>query len=134
MPDLEPWANLNDLKARWPALPSDQEGLAQLLLEDATHYIRDAYPSAVEASEHARKRVVCSLAQRSLQSQAADAAPFVGGVEQFQMSAGPFSQSFKPLNPSGDFYLTRQEKAALGINRMRAGSVDLLAGRDNDYR
>jgi hypothetical protein len=35
------------------------------------------------------------------------------GMESVQETSGPFSMTLKPLNPAGDFYLTKAEKSAL---------------------
>jgi hypothetical protein len=41
-------------------------------------------------------------------------------MESVQETTGPFSTTYKPVNPAGDFYLTKQEKVALGSGASRA--------------
>jgi hypothetical protein len=47
------------------------------------------------------------------------------GMESVQQSGGPFSVTMKPLNPAGDFYLTKQERKALGDGAQRAFGVQI---------
>lgn len=130
--DFQPWATLDDIKKRWPELPPDREQQAEVLLEDATQYVLDIAPFTAASPAATRRRIICSVVQRALQSKLAGAEDTTGGLgggfETLQMSAGPYSSTYKPLNPAGDFFLTRQEKLALGIGKQRAGSIDLLEG------
>jgi hypothetical protein len=50
------------------------------------------------------------------------------GMESSQSSTGPFQDTFRPTNPHGDFYLTKQEKLALGGGAQRAFGVNIGAG------
>ena len=45
------------------------------------------------------------------------------GMSTFQATTGPFTSSYTPTNPHGDFYLTKAEKSALGDGRQRAFGV-----------
>lgn len=103
-----PFATLSELKARWPDFPVGADAHATVLLEDASQFILDTVPAAGAASESTRRRIVCAVVRRSMPD-----AGGLDGVESYQESAGPFSQTFKPVNPSGDFYLTKAEKSAL---------------------
>jgi hypothetical protein len=49
------------------------------------------------------------------------------GMESSQSSTGPFQDTFRPTNPHGDFYLTKQEKSALGGGAQRAFGVNIGA-------
>lgn len=104
-----PFATLEELKARWPDFPVGADAHATVLLEDASQFILDTVPAAALATESTRRRIVCAVVRRAIPSQDG-----MEGLESFQESAGPFSHTFKPVNPSGDFYLTKAEKAALG--------------------
>lgn len=66
--------------------------------------------------------VVCAMVART--------APATGmeGVHTLQTSVGPFQDSVRLANPTGDLYLTRGERRTLGISGQRAGSVDLIGG------
>lgn len=119
----EPFADVADLKDRWPDMPAGAEGYAATLLLDASQFIVDTVPTAMEAAENTRRRIVCAVVRRSMQGP-----DHMVGMEQVQQSAGPFQFSHRPVNPHGDFYLTRMEKKALGDGKQRAFEIDLLGG------
>lgn len=108
-----PFATAAELRDRWPDFPPGAETHATVLLEDASQFILDVCPQAADAAEATRRRVVCSVVRRSMEAPGS-------GVEQVQESTGPFSYTERPTNPHGDFYLTRQERRALGEGRQVA--------------
>lgn len=128
MADIDPFpfATVEELKTRWPDFPIGGEAQAEALLADASQFMVDVIPSTADVSPATRSRIVCSVVRRAMQAEGSDFA----GLESAQQGAGPFQATFKPLNPSGDFYLTRNEKLALGWRRQAAFSIDLLEGRD----
>lgn len=105
-----PFATVDELKNRWPDFPVGAEAHAETLLEDASQFILDVCPSSADASESTRRRVVCSVVRRAMQADQDDAT----GLSNMSMTAGSFSMSRSPSNPNGDFFLTKQEKLALG--------------------
>ena len=115
-----PFATLGELKARWPDFPVGADAHATVLLEDASQFILDTVPAAANANEATRRRIVCAVVRRSMPSPGG-----LDGVESYQESAGPFSHTFKPVNPSGDFYLTKAEKTALGAGVQKAFGVQI---------
>lgn len=123
MSDVSPWpfATVEELQLRWPDMPAGAEDHAQVLLEDASQFILDVCPSAALASVNTRRRVVCAVVRRSIEAQSS---PGVG-METFQATSGPFTNSYTPTNPHGDFYLTRSERKALGEGKQKAfgGSI-----------
>lgn len=116
-----PFATVDDLKARWPDMPPGADEHAETLLEDASEFILDVCPSAASARAGTRRRIVCAVVRRSMEAQAS---PGVG-METFQATTGPFTNSYTPANPHGDFYLTRSERKALGEGKQKAfgGSI-----------
>lgn len=122
MPQL-PFATVDDLKARWPAFPAGAESHALTLLEDASDFILEAVPSAASARESTLRRVTCAVVKRAM---LAEDGP--QGAESFTVTTGPFSDTFKPSNPHGDFYLTRAEKQALGWGRQQAWGASVGGG------
>ena len=122
----EPFATVDDLRARWPDMPIGSDATAEVLLLDASQYIMDVCPAAATASDATKRRVVCSIVRRAM---TADQSP-AQGAESYQLGAGPYQETFKPINPHGDLYLTGQEKRVLGCGRPRAFVIDPLAGRD----
>ena len=111
-----PFATLAELKARWPDFPAGADAHATVLLEDASQFILDTVPSAEAANPATRRRIVCAVVKRSMEASTADTA----GFDSVQMGTGPFSYGGKVSNPSGDFYLTKQEKQALGAGAQKA--------------
>ena len=129
MADVEtfPFATVQELKDRWPDFPVGGEDHAETLLEDASQFILDVYPSAVDVSPSTRRRVVCSVVRRAMQSDQAD----MGGMASVSMTAGPYTTQQTAANPTGDFFLTKQEKLALGGGgRQKAYGVQIAGGGD----
>ena len=118
-----PFATVDDLKARWPDMPPGSDEHAAVLLEDASEFILDVCPSAASARAGTRRRIVCAVVRRSMEAQASPSA----GMSTFQATTGPFTNSYTPTNPHGDFYLTRAEKTALGDGRQRAFGVNVAS-------
>src|SRR5690606_29091871 len=96
-------------------------------LRDASAMIRslrrdiDAAAVDDEVLAYEVVRVTCEMVKRSLNRPAA-----FDGVRQLQDTTGPFSIGITPDNPSGDLYLTKNEKRTLGIGSQRAFMVDLI--------
>jgi len=120
-----PFASLDELKARWPDFPAGADAHATVLLEDASQFILDTVPTAEAANPATRRRIVCAVVKRAMEAGTADTA----GFDSVQMGTGPFQYGGKVSNPSGDFYLTKQEKKALGAGAQKAFGVQ-IAGPD----
>jgi hypothetical protein len=118
-----PFATLDDLKARWPDFPAGADAHATVLLEDASQFILDTVPTAGDATvtEATRRRIVCAVVRRAMPIPGAEA-----GYSSIQQAAGPFSQTVTPVNPSGDFYLTKLERRALGNGTVKAFGADVV--------
>lgn len=115
-----PFATLDELKQRWPDFPVGADAHATVLLEDASQFILDTVPTAGLAAEATRRRIVCAVVRRAMPD-----ASGMDGMESIQQTTGPFSATFKPVNPNGDFYLTKQEQKALGAGLQRAFGVSI---------
>ena len=118
-----PFATLQELKARWPDFPPGAEAHAEVLLEDASQFILDTVSSAADADPKTRRRIVCAVVRRAMPSSSDDV-----GYSSIQQTTGPFSQTVTPVNPSGDFYLTKQERKALGDGAQKAFGVSIAGG------
>lgn len=132
MPDVEPFpfADVDDLKMRWPGLPAGAEERAEVLLEDASQFILDVAPQAVDAPAATRRRVVCAVVRRFMESEDREH----HGLTQFQISAGPYQQGGTLHNPDGGFYLRADEKKALGVGRQKAHNIDVSGLDDRPQR
>lgn len=115
-----PFASLDELKQRWPDFPVGADAHATVLLEDASQFILDTVPSAGLAVPATRRRIVCAVVRRAMPD-----ADGMDGMESVQQTGGPFSVTMKPVNPAGDFYLTKQERKALGDGAQRAFGVQI---------
>jgi hypothetical protein len=122
-----PFATLGELKDRWPDFPLGADSYATTQLEDASQFILDTVPSAATAAASTRRRIVCAVVRRSMPSTEA-------GMESVQETSGPFSLTMKPVNPNGDFYLTKQEKLALGSGATRAFGVQIAGSCEIQHR
>ena len=116
-----PFASLEEFKQRWPDFPAGADAHATILLEDASQFILDTVPAAEAANPATRRRIVCAVVRRSMSAEAAETA----GFDTFQTGTGPFNFGGKVSNPSGDFYLTKQEKQALGAGKQQAFGVQI---------
>lgn len=121
MAALEPFATCSDLEARYRPLLAGEQARASALLADASGFLRCELAShgiaidpADELQASALRIVCCSMARRAIAS-AAD-----GDYKQVSVTTGPFSQSRSMANPSGDLYLTRQERQVLGLPKQAA--------------
>lgn len=121
MPDeFKSFAAYGDIEKRWHALTEPERETASTLLEDATQIIMDTCPRWPQASERTRRAITCAMVIRKMLVDDDHL-----GVTNTQQTAGSFSESFTYSNPMGDLYLTRTEKARLGVGVQRAYHLDM---------
>jgi len=118
--DFKAFATYGDIEKRWHTLTAPERQTATTLLDDATQIIMDTCPRWADASERTLKAVVCAMVIRKMLVDDDHL-----GVTNAQQTAGSFSESFTYSNPMGDLYLTRAEKARLGVGMQRAYHVDM---------
>lgn len=107
------YATYTDIEARWRPLGPDERERATTLLDDAAAMLSslvDVDPQD-ETQAYLLKFVSCSMVIRSMVAAASDAF----GITQMQATMGPFAQTAHYANPTGDLYLTGQERGLLGI-------------------
>lgn len=117
--------NVSDLELRWKPLSEDEKVRASVLIEDAEALISALGANLDEVSLSVLIPIVCSVVKRAMPDQGDGSA-----IESLQKSAGPFSETFKFANPSGDMYLTKLEKRQLGISQQRIGMIAPRIGGD----
>lgn len=122
------FASVYDLEQRWCDLTSAEEAQAAVLLEDATAYLMALVPVDMGNDEQLGllKVVCCNMVKRAMTS----AAGGVFGIEDATATMGPFSQRVEYANPTGDMYVTKAERAMLGIGGTKFGSIRA----NTDYR
>lgn len=121
------FATVSDLQARWPDMPPGSHEHAATLLEDASQFMVDVVPSTVDARPGTRRRIVCAVVRRAMEAPSE-------GMSQMSFVTGPFNVSQSPANPHGDFYLTRNEKRALGDGQQKAFSLSVGGSEVIEHR
>lgn len=116
---MTPFATVDDYEARYGE--AEDPDRISVLLGDASAFI-EFQPGFVlnpdsEVQALALTIVTCSIVHRS-QSAGAWA-----GLSNVSQGGDGYTASATVYNPSGDFYLTKQEKRLLGVGTGRIGSV-----------
>lgn len=111
-------------------MPPGADAYAETLLEDASQFILDVCPSAAHASESTRRRVVCAVVKRRMDSEQSDLA----GLSSASVTTGPFGETRSPANPDGDFFLKKSERQSLGDGKQKAFGVQIAPTRAVDHR
>lgn len=124
------FATLDDLRDRLS--PEDLRVVdaaparAQVLLEDASDLIRHRCAGWEGAPEPVRAAVVCRVVARALRQRPAGVA---GDASQVTQTTGPFTMSTSWSTPSGDLFLTRQDRDDInGATASFFGVADTLFG------
>ena len=115
------FATVADLEARWRSLTEAEEAQASVLLDDAAAYLQALVEVDTDDEVQAAnlKMVSCNMVKRAMSSSASDAF----GVTNATATMGPFSQQVAYANPSGDMYVSKSERAILGIGTATIGSI-----------
>lgn len=115
------FATVADLEARWRSLTEAEEAQASVLLDDAAAYLQALVEVDPDDEIQAAnlKMVSCNMVKRAMSSSASDAF----GVTNATATMGPFSQQVAYANPSGDMYVSKSERAILGIGTATIGSI-----------
>lgn len=120
-----PFAMVTDLETRWRRLNEIERPRAESALLDASAMMAKAmrdsgvdYENADELLQASLVAVCCSVVRRSMSSPSD-----MPALTQYSQGAIGMTESMSFANPSGDFYLTKQEKRQLGITRTTIGSI-----------
>lgn len=129
---MEPFASLSDVLSR--AKPSEKAALstpegierATWLLEDASDLIRYRCPGWKTAPVNVLKLVVARVVLRAMRQRPAGVADDASSATQ---TTGPFSMSTSWASPSGDVFLTKQDRDDInGATSAFFGCADTLFG------
>ena len=117
---MEPFATVEDYEARCGEAEDPER--VKTLLGDASAFIASqpgfSRDEADEVKEANLVRVTCAVVDRAL------SAGDLAGFQSVSQGAGGQTASVSVYNPSGDFYLTKAERRALGIGGGRIGFTD----------
>lgn len=125
------FAEVSDIEERWHALTPDEQSRAEVLINDASAMLTQLVSVDEDDDEQAEmlKIVCCNMVIRAMSATEGDSY----GVSNASMTAGPYTQSWTYINPSGDMYLTKMEKRLLGISTSYIGTIrPMMAGEHDD--
>ena len=123
-----PFATLEDLHARLPVEDSTTitDARVKILLQDATDLIIYRCPGWKNAPKTVLTAVTCRVVSRAIRQRPAGVA---GDATQLTQTTGPFSLSTSWSTPSGDLFLTKQDRDDInGVSASFFGSADTLFG------
>lgn len=117
------YATVADLEARLGRpLTEDERAQASALLDDAAAMLTTLV-GVIDSEDMVQaanlKTVSCAMVARAILSGANGAY----GVTDSTATMGPFSQRLAFSNPTGDLYVSKAERALLGIGRAVVGSL-----------
>lgn len=123
-----PFATLEDLRARLPVEDSTMiaDARVKILLQDATDLIIYRCPGWKNAPKTVLTAVTCRVVSRAIRQRPAGVA---GDATQLTQTTGPFSLSTSWTTPSGDLFLTKQDRDDInGATTSFFNSADTLFG------
>lgn len=131
---MEAFAEVSDLEDRWRPLSPDEQTRAKVLLMDASALLSAEFercgrdPDLVSA--HLKRQVSCYMVRRVMASGTG------ADLSQVGVTAGVFSEQRTFANPSGNLYVSADERRLLGIpkRRMRIESIGPWRGGGADDR
>lgn len=122
---MNAYAEISDLESRWKTLNADEQKKAEALLLDASYHLkalleknRGADFEIDDVLAHNLKVVTCNIVMRSMTTR-----PDFFGVSQMSITADVYSQSFTPINSTGDMRLTDEEEKLLGLKSAKVGFI-----------
>lgn len=112
----------SDVESRWRKLSDEERHRCDALIPDALDKIRCA--AVGEPDEATVRRICCAMVIRAVSAGTSDTL----GVTQTSWTASPYGGSQTFSQPSGDLYLTAQERSDLGQGGGRIGCVPMVGG------
>lgn len=127
---MQPFATVQQLEDFWRPLSSDEQTRAASLLELSSNRLRlKARGLNVDLDAEAEDEVFASVLQsvvlesvkRAMQApQALQDSP---AVSQWSQTAGPYSENYRFVNPTGDLWFKKAELKSLGLGSQRIWNV-----------
>ena len=127
------FATVEDYLLRYDAADESRLGV---MLEDASAMLESAfygrhgkaYEAGVNPCFDANvKAVCCSMVARCLNTPSD-----LYGISQYSQGAGSYSSSVTLSNPTGDMYLSKSDKARLGISGGRIRTIQAFVHEEDD--
>jgi hypothetical protein len=121
-----PFATADDVVARWRALDTEERDRADILLADASAFIRAGCPgiddrvAAGTLDPTVITAVVVGVVKRAMLAAGAG-----DGISHQQQTAGPYTQTFTFTNPTGSLYLTKADRRLLGCRGGAGHAFDI---------
>ncbi len=118
------YATINDIEQRWRRLTTEEQSRASVLLEDASTMLTVSFSNSkkditkVDAS--LLKLVCCNMVSRVL-----DAGTDTGLYSAKTESAGVYSQTYTYATTGNGLYITRKERALLGLSKLVITSISV---------
>lgn len=113
---MEPFATVDELETRYRLLSDTERERASTLLSDASALLRAEFVRAgkeIDEEDELQQanlvRVCCSMVKRVMASGLDE------DVSSINRMAGSYSEQRTFANPTGDMYITKNERRALGL-------------------
>lgn len=114
------YATVDDLERTWRTLSETERGQAAALLENAAAVLDAEMARCGVAPDETRLKLLeivsCNMVRRAM------ASGVYGDFSSISRTAGSFTEQITPSNPSGDMYLTANERRLLGVG-LRRGRI-----------
>ncbi len=118
------YATIEDIEKRWRKLTVAEVERAETLLGDASTLLEISFQlkrkDITEADPNALRMVCCAMVSRVLDS-GTDTGLYSAKTE----SAGVYSQTFTYAQTGNSLYISRKEKALLGLSGLRISTIDM---------
>lgn len=133
MAETQSFATKADYEARYGTGAPER---VEVLLQDASALLRSNfiayYQTAYKEGLNLRFdenacAVVCAIVARAVNVPSG-----FEGASQYSQHAGPYASTLTFANPTADLYVTRSERARLGLSGVRIGSIQPMDKHDHE--
>lgn len=123
---MDAFATIDDLEARYKTLTESEEARATALLMDASVMLAGEFERVGKSIDTENDllmanlvRVICAMVKRVL------ASGLEADISSSSMTAGSYSEQRTFANPTGDMYITKNERRSLGLpaRKQRIGCI-----------
>ena len=115
------FASIDDYEAKYGSV--GDESVLQAWLDDATVHLTALLRGTIDPEDEDQAGLLRTVCRDMAHRAYASVAPGYG-VTSYSQGANGFSESMSYANATGDLYLTKAEKALLGIGNQQIGWYD----------